>query len=79
MVEKKNALLSLPLLVLGPTKQPTFRDRIVGIKNPGIRESSRCRTILLSLLRDRNGFMVSPSERNEVHWIYDGDVRGQLR
>jgi len=34
-----------------------------------------CRTILLSLLQDRNGFIVSPSERNEVQGIYDGDAR----
>lgn len=34
-----------------------------------------CRTILLSSLQDRNGFIVSPSERNEVRWIYDGGAR----
>lgn len=50
---------------------------MVAIKNLRIHlaRMGECRTILLSLLQDRNGFIVSPSERNEVRWIYDGDAR----
>jgi len=58
-------------------RMPSLRDHIVPIKKLRIRPArmDECRTILLSLLRDRNGFMLSPSERNEVRWIYDGGAR----
>lgn len=38
-------------------------------------KNGECPTILLSLLQDRNGFIVSSDERNEVRWIYDGGAR----
>jgi len=58
-------------------RMPSLKDHIVPIKKLRIHSTrmDECRTILLSLLRDRNGFMLSPSERNEVWWIYDGGAR----
>jgi len=58
-------------------KESSSRDHMVAIKTSEDTSSvnGECRTILLSLLQDRNGFIVSPSECNEVRWIYDGGAR----
>ena len=57
-------------------KESSSRNHMVAIKtSEDTSVNGECHTILLSLLQDRNGFIVSPSECNEVRWIYDGGAQ----
>lgn len=55
-------------------KEPSSRDHMVANLRIRLARMGECCTILLSLLQDRNGFIASPDERNEVQGIYDGDA-----
>lgn len=63
------------IVTIHSIKESSLRDHIVANLKIRLVRMGECRTILLSLLQDRNGFIVSPSERNEVQGIYDGDAR----